>query len=93
MSVGAVHRFCYTDTRTKLADRIKVARQLTLTWEDYPGLAPGIITRALQGGRKRQKERQNQRDGSTKRLGPTLLALKMEEEDHEPRNVGGKECG
>lgn len=40
-----------------------------------------------------KKKIQNQRDGGFKRLGPTLLALKMEEEDQEPRNVGGKECG
>ena len=76
----------------KVADRIKVANQLTLKWEDYPGLAPYVITRILQGGRERQKS-QNQRNGSMKRPGPMSLALKVEEEGHEPRNAGGKICG
>ena len=76
----------------KAADRIKVANQLTLKWEDFPGLAPYVITRILQGGKERQKS-QNQRNGSMKRPGPMSLALKMEEKGHEPRNAGGKICG
>lgn len=48
--------------------------------------------RALQGGRGKKKI-QNQRTSGMKRLGPALLALTMEEENREPRNVGGKECG
>ena len=73
----------------KVSERIKVANQLTLKWEDFPGLAPYVITKVLQGERERQKGH-NQRNGSVKRLGPMSLALKMEEEDHEPRNVGSK---
>lgn len=66
--------------------------QVAVKQGDYCGSAPYIIIEVLQGGRGK-KEIQNQRGGGTNRLGPALLALKMEEEDQEPRNVGGKECG
>lgn len=82
----------YMAKRMKVADGIKFANQLTLKQRDYHGFTPYVITRVLRGKRGKKKI-QNQRDGRIKRPGLTLLALKMEEEDHEPRNVGGKECG
>lgn len=93
MSLESVNMLCYVAKKMKAADGIKLANQLTLKSGNHPGFAPYGTTRVLQSGRVRQKKSQNQRDGSMKRLGPTLLAFKMEEEDHEPRNVGGKECG
>lgn len=47
-----------------------------------------VITRILESRRRGQKLKDH-RDGSVRGLDPTLLALKVEEGDDEPRNVGG----
>ena len=57
MSLETVNILCYMVKRMKVADRIKVANQLTLKWEDYPGLAPYVITRVLPGRERGRRVR------------------------------------
>lgn len=73
----------------KVTDRIKVANQLILIWEDYPGL-PGwaqcnhkvLISKRDVGDRIMEM-------AAGERLNQLLLALKLEEKGYQARNVGG----
>ena len=70
---------------------IKVANQLTIRWEDYPGLSRWAQSnqKHLYKWKRGAAEREPERWQHGQRLSQTLLVLKMEDGDHEPRNVGG----
>lgn len=68
----------------KFADGIEVANQLTSILEDYSGL--NLITRVFKSGEGIRRD--NQRDALWGGLGLFMLALKMEEGGHEPRDSG-----
>lgn len=66
---------CYHTWRrgTKVADGIKIAKQLILRQGDYPDFPsePNVITEVLRGGRRRRKDQKQRRrcdDGSKVRV-------------------------
>lgn len=64
-----------------MAKGIKVAKQLTLRYRDYPGLSRGTERIHKNPCKWKQAGSENQLDGSDiiRRSQSTLLALKMEE--------------